>query len=791
MKRSFYAKTKWQALTSGLVALLLLLSSLQVKALPAAYYVVDSNPWGETSDITNMDAVFGSGNWIQANSSTSAATIFAPGTGFVFLEASDHNPNMATFISSNITTIENWVAAGGRLFMNAAPNYPGVQNWGFGSTVLNYPSFADSVNTTLPGNPIFTGPATPTATGMTGDSYAHAYISGGNLVTIIYDAGYAANTHPVLCYKRWGAGVVFFGGITEPTYQDPQPESYNVWQNILFYVENFNLQDIVPTLPSNVFCPGATFTLNYNAYLLNIHPGNTYTVQLSNAVGSFASPLTIGTLTSTATSGSITCTMPFTTGNGYRIRIVSSDTAFTGNDNQADIVISQQYPDISIVSSANGFICTGTSVTFNAHTQFAGISPNFQWFVNGSPVGNNDSTYITNTLNLGDQVKCVINTTSPCVGPQTDTSNSIMSLITPATNNLAGFIGTTETQVSEVNGPQDIRYENDCDLMVSIKPSAPNAYYGFYEADVTIDTAVFTFNGQPYVERHFSINPYYPDESGPDPESLTAHVTLYAYQHEFDNFNFVAGPLGEPLLPTGGIDNGNVRVTQFHGWGTYPEDYDVPGELIEPAVSWDAPHNWWVLDFDVHGFSSFFIHTALGPNPLAISIADIKAANAGQRNRIDWKTASEQTGDVLTLEHSKDGKDFKTLAAIPAKGAASDYTYWDEKPYAGVNYYRLKVTGTDRRVNYSQVVTATVSGGSAFTVRAYPNPVKDVLTVTLSGERAANSNIVVTDMIGRTVTTLNCDSDKMTIDMSNLPHGNYIVKYTDDAHSEVIKVNKQ
>ncbi|MBS1587263.1 MAG: T9SS type A sorting domain-containing protein [Bacteroidetes bacterium] len=788
MKRSFYPKTKFAVLVTGLVSLLLLCSR---QANAAAYYVVDSNPWGFTYNNSNMDAVFGSGNWTQGNSSTPAATIFAPGVNFVFLEAGDGNSTMATFISNNITTIENWVAAGGRLFMNAAPNYGGNQSWGFGGTTLNYPSFAGTVTTSVPSHQIFTGPATPTATTMSGNSYAHAYISGTGLTSLLYDVAFAPDANPVLCYKTWGSGIVFFGGITQPWFHSPQAEAINVWQNILFYVNNYPLQGIHVQLPGNVFCPGAVITVNFTTTLLNFHPGNVYTVQLSNAVGSFASPLTLGTLTSTATSGSITVTLPFATGNGYRIRIVSTDTAYTGADNGVNIIIGQQIPDITITSSASGFVCTGTSVTFNAHTQFPGISPNFQWFVNGFPVGNNDSTYITNTLNMGDQVKCVINTTSPCVGPQTDTSNSIMALITPAPNNLAGFIGTTETQVAVVNGPQDIRYENDCDLMVSIKPSNPNPYYGQYEADVTIDTAVFTFNGQPYVERHFSINPYYPDEVGPDPESLTAHITLYAYQHEFDNYNFAAGPLGEPLLPTGGVDNGNVRVTQFHGFGTYPEDFDVPGELVIPNVSWDPTHNWWQIDFDVHGFSAFFIHTALGPNPLAISIADIRAANAGQRNRVDWRTASEQTGDVMTLERSKDGKAFATLANIAGKGAASNYTYWDEKPYAGVNYYRLKVTGADRSVSYSNVVTATVTTGNAFTVRAYPNPVNDVLTVTLSGERAANSNIIVTDMIGRTVATLNCDSDKMTIDMSGLAHGTYIVKYTDDAHSEIVKVNKQ
>ncbi|MCD6020043.1 MAG: C-terminal target protein [Bacteroidetes bacterium] len=61
--------------------------------------------------------------------------------------------------------------------------------------------------------------------------------------------------------------------------------------------------------------------------------GNIYTAQLSNASGSFASPVNVGTLSSTANSGTINITIPVGTsaGTGYLIRILGSNPNVTGS----------------------------------------------------------------------------------------------------------------------------------------------------------------------------------------------------------------------------------------------------------------------------------------------------------------------------------------------------------------------------------------------------------------------------------------------------------------------------
>lgn len=69
--------------------------------------------------------------------------------------------------------------------------------------------------------------------------------------------------------------------------------------------------------------------------------GNVYTAELSDATGSFASPTSIGTLTSTSNSGTISATIPGSViaGTGYRIRVISDNPATIGSDNTVDLVV--------------------------------------------------------------------------------------------------------------------------------------------------------------------------------------------------------------------------------------------------------------------------------------------------------------------------------------------------------------------------------------------------------------------------------------------------------------------
>ena len=93
--------------------------------------------------------------------------------------------------------------------------------------------------------------------------------------------------------------------------------------NFLAKLDSINHITITPD-PDSVYCAGQTYTLPYKVTGV-FTSGNIFTAQLSNALGSFANAVNIGTYTSTA-SGNIIITIPASTpyGNHYRIRVLST-----------------------------------------------------------------------------------------------------------------------------------------------------------------------------------------------------------------------------------------------------------------------------------------------------------------------------------------------------------------------------------------------------------------------------------------------------------------------------------
>ncbi len=114
------------------------------------------------------------------------------------------------------------------------------------------------------------------------------------------------------------------------------------------------------------YCAGAavsvpfTITGTYNS-------GNVFTAQLSNASGSFASPVNIGSLTQT-TAGSISATVPSNTpaGTGYRIRVVSSNPVVTGSDNGANLTVPANMT--ASAASTTPTLCINTVLSPVTHT---------------------------------------------------------------------------------------------------------------------------------------------------------------------------------------------------------------------------------------------------------------------------------------------------------------------------------------------------------------------------------------------------------------------------------------
>ncbi|MCW5909770.1 MAG: immunoglobulin domain-containing protein [Cyclobacteriaceae bacterium] len=105
-------------------------------------------------------------------------------------------------------------------------------------------------------------------------------------------------------------------------------------------------------------CAGATINITYDADGITFNAGNTFTVQLSNASGSFASPVNIGSITGTSATGTIPVTLSqyIAPGTQYRIRVVSSNPARTGLDNGSNITITNPIDAAGYTNILSGLV---------------------------------------------------------------------------------------------------------------------------------------------------------------------------------------------------------------------------------------------------------------------------------------------------------------------------------------------------------------------------------------------------------------------------------------------------
>lgn len=142
-------------------------------------------------------------------------------------------------------------------------------------------------------------------------------------------------------------------------------------------------------------CACNTYTISYTA-TGTFTLGNAFTAQLSNAAGSFASPVLIGTLASTSNSGTISITIPCNTPNGtqYRIRVVGSNPVTTGSDNGTNLNISSNPAAPTGAAAVPSSLCDpGGTVQLTAVSSGNSIN----WYT--APTGGN---YVGNTPSGGN-----------------------------------------------------------------------------------------------------------------------------------------------------------------------------------------------------------------------------------------------------------------------------------------------------------------------------------------------------------------------------------------------------
>ncbi len=164
---------------------------------------------------------------------------------------------------------------------------------------------------------------------------------------------------------------------------------------------------------------------------------------------------------------------------------------------------------------------------------------------------------------------------------------------------------------------------------------------------------------------------------------------------------------------------------------------------------------------------------------LPVTLSDFKGRQFDNYNLLEWTTASEKNNQGFYIERSLDAGKFESIGWIPGNGTTlvkQSYSFKDEQPQVGINYYRLNQQDFDLKQEYSNVISVTSSSEPQFNL--YPNPSRNDVTITYPIQQSETAYLKIIDTIRGGDTNFSVTQSQGKFHLSNLPPGIYLAWVT-------------
>jgi hypothetical protein len=224
----------------------------------------------------------------------------------------------------------------------------------------------------------------------------------------------------------------------------------------------------------------------------------------------------------------------------------------------------------------------------------------------------------------------------------------------------------------------------------------------------------------------------------------------------------------------------------------YPIDNGFQAQLVDNYTNTTTP-----ISFSGNTNYAFTVNNSIAaskasdrfkivfvPNAaLPVSGIELGGTSTDKQVKLNFKAINEREMSNYTIERSADGISFTNIGTQQpsnASQASASYSFVDNQPIVGNNYYRIKGSSINGQIQYSNVAVVKY-GVNLASVTVVPNPIQGrTLNLRLSQLAKGNYNISVTDAIGRSILKKEMLLDGSSSVQLNLPSsvkaGNYFVK---------------
>ncbi len=237
---------------------------------------------------------------------------------------------------------------------------------------------------------------------------------------------------------------------------------------------------------------------------------------------------------------------------------------------------------------------------------------------------------------------------------------------------------------------------------------------------------------------------------------------------------------GEPLTIKN-TDTDNACVVAF---GVNCSPSNNPNGY--PCVEWPEDTDGIVTVGPVGTADPSITPADLGQSPLPVELIDLHAKVFDHGILISWSTLTEINNSHFVIERTSGSRSFEPIGEVSGKGTSTektDYSFWDENPLPGVNFYRLRQVDMDGKESLSNVVSAR---NQISATKVWPTGVSATLYINLDQQSIVN----IFDSQMRLKWRGRLDKGVSTLNVAGYSPGMYFVEIINRTEKQTVKIIK-
>ena len=175
---------------------------------------------------------------------------------------------------------------------------------------------------------------------------------------------------------------------------------------------------------------------------------------------------------------------------------------------------------------------------------------------------------------------------------------------------------------------------------------------------------------------------------------------------------------------------------------------------------------------------------APGTEILPVKLSAFTAQPVEKTVQLKWTTATEKNNAYFNVQRSTDARNFTTIGKVNGRGNASavtDYTFTDNTPVNGKNYYRLQQVDKDGKLTTFHVLMVNTKDRQAG-IKVLQNSDNASVELLLTATEALAANLSISDMFGRVLAQKNLSltegTSRQFIEVPALTAGMYVATLT-------------